>query len=206
MKPVSADRRLFIVDVTALCAMALIAGAVYAWHVGPRLADAAALEERRAILVQRNEEAQQASQNLRKTQGHLEEIRATAAREPVRLKRPDEINSRLAELTALADGLDSGALRIEQINPGGPIKGARYSVVPIRLAGEGSYVACAEFLARLHSQFLDTAVTGYSLAQDASRDDGRARFSVDLAWSAAPWPPLSRPEAGAARAGVEPSK
>lgn len=113
----------------------------------------------------------------------------------VNLSRVDGLNQRLADMTRLCEEVaeaSGGRLKIEQLTPGAPVSGARFTSVPIRLAGVAHYAAAAQLLARVHSQFRDTGVSGFALAAESEAPDAPSRLQLDLVWYAAPAQPSAR--------------
>lgn len=179
------DKQVMMIDLGGLAAIALLAAGAYGLFLGPRWQAAAALEERRGLLAQRVKESQDAAGNLRMQKGNLERCKSEAEHAPVKLMRTDELNGRLSELTGLTEGLSAGSIKVDQISPGQAIRSGQFAVVPIRLAGEGSYRSFVELLSALGDRFRDTAVTEFTLLQDGAKAN-KARFQVDLAWYTEP--------------------
>ena len=83
-------------------------------------------------------------------------------------------------------------MRSTSASPPSPLEG-KALIVPIKLAGTGSYPDLARFLHSLRETFRDTAITTLKLtAQPAAPNPARtsenvpAAFTIDLAWYAAP--------------------
>ena len=101
----------------------------------------------------------------------------------------------------LAFTLPRGCTRLGAVPPAptppAPVAGAtvaptsepKATLVPIKLAGSGTYPDITRFLHALHNQFRDTALSSLKLtAQPDPKQSEKqiAAFSIDLAWYAAP--------------------
>jgi len=93
------------------------------------------------------------------------------------------INNGIAELT---DRAGKSAINIEDISPGKPVHSLRFDVVPIKVAGAGTYRTCALFIHNLRKTFPDTGVASFSLSGNPSDPTEPAKFQFDLEWFAAP--------------------
>ena len=101
----------------------------------------------------------------------------------MRLEPVAQVNQRLARLTGLAD---ASKLTIDEMRPGTISEGRDYKTVPILIAGNGTYPACAAFLHGLRQRFPDMAVMSFDTTNNsASPDSPAATFQFDLAWHAA---------------------
>jgi Tfp pilus assembly protein PilO len=111
---------------------------------------------------------------------------------PAKLKPAGMINNRIAELTDLAS---RSSIKIEDIAPGQPAHAKRFDVVPIKVAGNGTYRTCAQFIHNLRKTFPDTGVASFSLSGNPSDPTEPAKFQFDLEWFAAPSPAPTAPTA-----------
>ena len=101
----------------------------------------------------------------------------------VELSDISEINTRLADLTAVAE--QSGVI-VESIRPGEEQSAERYRSIEISLTGKASYPHARAFLNAVHSSHPDIglrAMTFDRLGRDA---DSGGRIHADLVWFAAP--------------------
>ena len=101
---------------------------------------------------------------------------------PLQLKPAHQINNRLAELTDLASRC---GIRIEDIQPGKGARALRYEIVPIHVAGTGTYRTCTSFVHQLRQTYPDTGVAAFALSGNPNEPAEAARFSFDLEWFAA---------------------
>ncbi|MEE9211280.1 MAG: type 4a pilus biogenesis protein PilO [Phycisphaeraceae bacterium] len=102
---------------------------------------------------------------------------------PLRLEPAGHINQRLARLTELAT---NHGLEIHQIQPGQVQRDVHYDIVPVHLAGEGTYQTYAAFIHQLHRKFPDTGVSSFELSGNPSDPDDTATFRLNLAWYTIP--------------------
>ena len=148
---------------------------------------------RHAEQVAKQGELRAARQKANKLGGQLNTARAELARVneaianlSLRLEPVTQINQRLARLTDLADSIKPVKLTIDEMRPGVISEGRDYKTVPIYIAGNGTYPACAAFLHGLRKSFPDMAVLSFETTNNsASPDTPAATFHIDLAWHAA---------------------
>ncbi|HED54914.1 MAG TPA: hypothetical protein ENJ00_12050 [Phycisphaerales bacterium] len=101
----------------------------------------------------------------------------------VELSDISEINTRLADLTAVAE--ESGVM-VESIRPGEEQSAERYRAIEISLVGKASYPQARAFLHAVHLSHPDVglrALTFDRLGRDA---ESGGRIHADLVWFAAP--------------------
>lgn len=196
------------IDVAMAALWTLAGGAVWLLAVRPLLdhaAEASRQQEALASLGQQQEIAQnQLADLVRRSAAAKVQIAAATVR-PVALSSQ---NQRQAQITDLAESIGrsrAGALRVEQLAWGTPVKGARYTAVGLRLAGTATYTACREFLSAIHTQFPDTGVVAFKLAGSPDIPGAPANLTLELVWYAAPpgaakTPTPSVPEGASVRA------
>lgn len=109
----------------------------------------------------------------------------------IRLEPAALVNDRLAKLTDLANEC---GLSVDEVQPGHTTDGAHYQTVALKLAGSGTFPACAKFLHKLHDGFPDTRV--YTMETSNTSPNPlvpQVAFRVDLLWYAAPLSQTSDP-------------
>lgn len=110
----------------------------------------------------------------------VERLRERIRAESIQLGKLEDLNARNNALARLAE---ESRLRLDTIRPGDVVPGVRYTGVPIRLLGTGTYAECVEFLERLRRVFPDVGVNAFDLR---SVPGGGASFVFDLVWFTAP--------------------
>jgi len=105
---------------------------------------------------------------------------------PTRLKPSTMINNRIAELTDLAS---RSSIKIEDISPARPFHGQRFDIVPLKVAGSGTYRTCTLFIHNLRKTFPDTSVASFSLSGNPSDPTEPSKFEFNLEWYASPAAP-----------------
>jgi hypothetical protein len=169
--------------------------------VGPRLlAHARSHAEQQGELEARRKDAVQVDQQTDVARRYLDMLKSQTSA-AVRLQPPTHINQRMGEMASLAEPCN---ISIAQLSPGtpppisttpaatgtpAPTPESRATIVPIKLAGTGSYADLSRFLKSLHDTFRDTAVTSlHIIAQPDGKGSEKqvASFTVDFAWYAAP--------------------
>ena len=97
----------------------------------------------------------------------------------VRLESADQINTRVAELTAI---LSDNGLEADTLQTGKAVSGGQYSLVPIAVAGRGGFVQALSFLHRLGTTLKDVGAIQFSLSGDPSKPLEPGTFKMDFFW------------------------
>lgn len=177
------------VDVMFALGWAVVLGVVWFVVVQPARDDRGRLEQDEAQLVQLHVDSRTLDARVKKERDRLAAVEKELAASQVHLVGVDGLNQRLSSLTRLADSISAlgvGTLKVDQITPGTQVHGARYTSVPIRLAGTATYGSAAALLSRLHTEFPDTGVSALTLAHSADVPESDAAFSLELTWYAKP--------------------
>ena len=165
----------------AICAA--VGAASYFAGVRPAVARHADAEAKQTELAAAKQKASGLIGTLNKSRGQLAAVNEALANVPLRLEAPSAVNQRLARLTALAN---ASGLAIDEMRHGATSDGPDHQTVPILIAGNGTYPACARFLHELSRQFPDTAVRSFQTTNNsASLDSPAATFEFELAWHVA---------------------
>src|SRR3954451_18836198 len=85
----------------------------------------------------------------------------SAQEHELKLLPPADVNDRLSAYSALAQEL---GLQIEALEPGEATASGRYSTVPIRMNGRGTYPQFARFIRKLREKLPDTSVTEMNIS------------------------------------------
>ena len=136
----------------------------------------AALSAQRGIAKDLAASADDMEENMGDAQKALDES-------PFHLRPANDVNNRIAQMAALANGC---GLKLDEIQPGSPESGLRYETVPIHLAGTGNYRTCVALLHRMRQTFPDTTVIALELTGRPADPESPARFQLELLWHAAP--------------------
>lgn len=168
---------------TALCC-AVIASLIFG-GILPLLHHRGDSEARRRELVRQRQRVEAAKASLTSLEGQLDSARAALARNRIHLEDANRINHRLARINELAAGR---GLLVQGVDPGDVARGTRYQTIDMKLAGEGGYRGCVDFLRDMHDQFPDMAVTAFRLTGNPQENDHPATFSFELRWYASPAP------------------
>jgi len=173
------------IDAAGAAALVVMTVLLYVLGIGPIFRRHAEQGSRQAELDAEFAKADRLEQTQVSLGEQVARVRKAVAECKLELKPAAHANRRIAAISALA--AETG-LTIDDIQPGVVASGARYRMVPITLAGKGTYVTCVTFLHRLHEAYPDTGLASMVL-QNASEDPAgppAARFRFELLWYAAP--------------------
>lgn len=174
---------LWQIDAIGLAVCALLAGVWYLAGVEPLSQARAARASLDASLAEKSAEADHVRSVKADTERLLASIRTQIQEDAVQLQSVDALTHRVADLTQLARG---HALRLDEIKPGAAVSGSRFTVIPIRVTGGGTYVGCVAFLTTLHEKYPDVGLSSMDLRGEPDMPERGARFTFDLVWYAAP--------------------
>lgn len=178
------DRRLLAIDTAGAAALLTLAAALHTFALRPLRDARAAVVEREALAAARLGHAERLGASLRTLDHQVEEARRAMNASPLRLRPADRVNQRVSALTTLAL---AQRLRIDEITPGSPLHGPRFTRVPIRLAGAGAYTDFVRFLHLVAADAGDLAVVAFDAGCGGPCSPlSPATFSLDLTWFAAP--------------------
>lgn len=134
------------------------------------------VRQSRELAVQRDKLVQLQKQ-LAGPQGELN-------RSGVKLLSPDQVNTRVAELTT---AFGDCKLEVDDVRIGAVFPGPRFNVMPITITGRGGYKSvCTGLLHRLGEAFPDIALAKLELWGDPAKLQEPRRFRLDLLWHTAP--------------------
>lgn len=158
---------------------------LYVVSISPMLAHHKAQQVMRAELETERDKAQQIDQVAQRMQAELVSTERAVADYALELQPVTALNRRVSQLTALATQI---GLQINEIRPKQPKAGTFYQTVPIRVAGEGSYLASSAFIHALHATLPDMAVASLRLdGRVAMGQQGTvSTFEFELIWYAEP--------------------
>lgn len=171
------------IDLAAVAVCGLLGGALYHFGARPLLRARTHDRAQAALVAQRQDEAERLRSSMALADQRLVGVRQSLSSTALRLERADQINARVGQLTDLAS---RHRLEINEIKPGVASREVRYTRVPIRITGVGTFKSCALFLHHLRQEFPDTGLLTLEIAGDPSSDEVQLRFSFDLVWYAAP--------------------
>jgi Tfp pilus assembly protein PilO len=136
---------------------------------------------------------QDKQRNLQRTlvtlQEKVKQATKDASAAELKLEPASALNARLARLTELAA---AHQLRVDSVQPGAATHQPRYSMIGIRLSGQGTYRNCAALLRRIQIEMPDVAVTSLDMGSSAVTVDAAATFAFDLLWYTRPIEPARK--------------
>ena len=140
-------------------------------------------EARRKDLIHQRQRVEAAKASLASMESQLAAARSALVANPIHLEDASRINHRLARINELAAGR---GLQVQGVDPGNVTRGTRYQTIDMKLAGEGGYRGCVDFLRDMHDQFPDMAITAFRLSDNPQEEDRPASFNFELRWYASP--------------------
>ena len=155
---------------------------VYGIAVQPMLGQHDRYLAQQAQLSARRQQAGEATAALAAAKAELAGLNDALAASPLQLQPAELINQRLALLTDLAT---QAGLRVDTIEPGKPVAGARFDAMPLQLTGGGTNRDCTAFVRRMRRSLPDTAIGSLDLAAGTPDGSGAAvpaKFDMNLIW------------------------
>lgn len=163
----------------AVCLAAALA--VYLGGAKPLIRNHERVVAQQEQLRTQQEHAAKLENTLEALREQLQTVRRALDNSTLRLKPLSNLNLHVAEISALAT---QNGLQIDDIQTGAVRIGTHYEVVPVHLAGSGTYRTCTMFLNRLRRTLPDTSVASLSLTATAGDTSGGGKFRMDLQWHA----------------------
>lgn len=170
------------IDGVGVLVIASVVGLLYAVGVRPlQSAHAETVKLRtelwfvKGTLGERRASEENAASTAKQLTDRLEQL-------DIQLSDLDQLNTRIAELTHLAE--DHG-LNIETLRPGDQVSEEKYRAIAITLIGRVDYLKASEFLAELRHQYPDTGLQTMTLDR-LPGDETMGRLQIGMVWYAAP--------------------
>jgi hypothetical protein len=171
------------IDAAGAVGFLALGAAFYFFVVAPTLQRRDVLAARHAELATKSGEMDRATSLLAQVESRRSEVARAVASSPLRLQDALHTNRRLGEIGELASRCD---LKVNEIQPHGVQIGTKVNIVPIRLAGRGSFGNCLRFLHSLRGEFLDVGVLSVVLEGNPSDRSPTASFELRLKWHTTP--------------------
>jgi Tfp pilus assembly protein PilO len=192
--PASLKSRVLRVDAIGLFACAALAVGAYYAGVEPVINAQARIEEKKQMVDAQLHHAADTEELITREQAKLAALKRQLAATSVHLAPATDINVRLDVISRL---VEEKGLAIQVLDPGtahsDPELG-KFIMIPIKLAGTGSFQGVCDFLHELLSKkFPDVEVRSLSLSAppapasiNGKFESEKAAFSLELRWYAAP--------------------
>ncbi|MEX2670997.1 MAG: type 4a pilus biogenesis protein PilO [Phycisphaeraceae bacterium] len=174
------------IDLLGIAVVVIATVVVFVTVLQPLLAQRLARADQRQQMATQREHVREMETAAGQLRAHLERIEQTVADAEAALEPSRHLNQRVAALASLAE---EAGLELTEIQPGRAVAGMRYEVLPIQLAGSGTYADYARFLHQLSAQFVDVTITTMSLQGESRERGGRERvtgFRLTVQWHALP--------------------
>lgn len=134
------------------------------------------LQEQRTI-------ADKTRKSMLQSESDVKKLKADIASSEVKLQPVSAINQRVQSITMLAS---KHKLRVDEIKPREPEAQQRFTVVPIRVGGQGGFRSVTNFLQALRKEYMDTGVVGLQIRSKPQGESSDLQYQFDLVWYAAP--------------------
>lgn len=178
-KPIDQRLRINAAGVIATLALTLVG---YLLGVEPGLDDRTIQQRRLSSLQAREQEVRIAEADLFAATFRKQTLVSQVNALPFELEDPAAVNDRLVRVARLAD---DARVVVQQVSPGKPEYGERFTAVPIRLVGESTYATLVQFLRGLRAEMPDVGVSELKLTGVPTDSVGKASFSISCVWYAA---------------------
>ena len=177
--------RLRVVHGTGAGVCVLLSLLLYVMAISPMMAHHQAQKVMQAELEAERDKARQIAQVTQRMQAELVSTERAVADYALKLEPVTALNRRVSQLTALATQI---GLQINEIRPRQAQPGTFYQTVPIRVAGEGSYLASIAFIHALHATLPDISVASLKLYGRVvpGQQETVSTFEFELIWYAEP--------------------
>lgn len=176
------QRKIRVVNGIGLGTAIVLASLAFWFGIRPILNERMDLRAKEQELASEKQMFAELRCSLREQRKILQHLEEQIANQPLRLDPVGYLNRTLFKITSMAE---DGDIRISQVDPGKNQVGVHYSTVPIRIAGNGSFIGLSKFLGQLH-EVLDTAVLAFHLERNRSKSKDEASFEAEFLWYAAP--------------------
>ena len=178
-------RTLLQIDIAGVFVCVAVSLVAYFTELKPLIERRFFLVNQRLNLAAQREESSELGASMRSLDNQLTVVREKLAKDKIKLESSDQINQRIAELTAL---FNDSALEVDDVQTGRISIGSKCDLVPISVAGRGGYKQYATFLDKLHETFADISVARFELQgkpeNPASAHSG-GMFGIQLFWHTA---------------------
>lgn len=181
----SAGKKLAVWQIDAAGIVVCIVVSLVAYLVGIRqLVEQRSLlaGQRQKLAVQR-EESSDLEASISKLRQQLAVVQEELAQSEIKLESADQINQRIAKLTAL---LGDCALEVDDIQTSKILTGTQCDFVPISIAGRGRYKQCTAFLHKLYRSCADINVARLELQGNPAMPEQPGTFRLQLFWHTLP--------------------
>lgn len=157
----------------------------YLAHISPTLTNHDMAQARQVQYVAEQGRTRDLERSLYSAKDQLSKAQHTAANSQLRLEPLSELNAKLARLTELAA---QHGLALDGIEAGTTTTSDRYSTVPIRATGRGTYRNCLTALQQMRIAMPDVGVAAVEINTAGVNVDTTVTIVLDLHWHAQPQP------------------
>lgn len=173
--------------------------------LGLHFALVAPAHRERAARTARVQQAAQDAQDLKVLEDHTHALERLSHSlesklvDTVELRPVDHLNKQVAAVSELVEEQN---LHVTRVDPGEAQVTPRYTLVPIRVAGQGTFADVVNFLHELHDVAKDTEVRAFAVRADPKASSDLVTFELCLGWYAVQGPStraMARPAGGAVR-------
>ena len=174
---------LAVLDLGGIVTLLALSAMFYFLALWPLLDRQSVRQAQNAQLAAKRQQAAQMNSQLASTRARVVAARELAGKSAIQLQTTQQLNQRTSEMMKVADAC---GLQVHEIHPRPAISRDRFDVIPIQLAGMGSYGACARFMHDIHETFPDTGINAFDLEGNSQAAGQPANFRFTIWWHTAP--------------------
>lgn len=130
-------------------------------------------------IAQQSADAKALRHELAQLNHKLNQVKTSLEEQPIELGDQQNLNRQIAELIALAQ---QHRLEVLQLQPGEPVPGEDYTLIPLQLRANATFAEHLNFLQAVHVNFPSISVVGLDLESRTRTDAPRPRATFALAW------------------------
>jgi Tfp pilus assembly protein PilO len=149
--------------------------------VRPLLQNRADAAGQKIKLEQQQRLAGSAEALVRSQAAKLGALQAALATDPLRLQEARFINGKLAKISVLAD---ARKLQIKELEPQHSVVEVPFEIVPINLAGSGTFRNCALFVHDMHESMPDVGFVAMQIEGNPQIPSAESTFKFEMQWYA----------------------
>ena len=157
----------------------LLTAIAYAAGIRPQLAAAVRHADQADVIAEHDKKNQAMQATLDRLRQKWDSRAMDLGDHPPSLRPAAQLNQHLAAITDIAS---QAGVNVHRIQPDAPTHAHLYDVIPIRVAGTGTYRSSALFVMELHRRCPNTGITRMNLVSRNHQHGDQVEFDLGLAW------------------------